>query len=257
MAKVTEGRLEFDFSAAAVVQRLDQPGTPLPHGMALVDFVVEEAKRILLIEVKDPEGTPAAHRAKALEDFIEKMKGNGLIHEEIVPKARDSYTFLHLMKQDGKSFILVCLLGVGTPDLALLGGFKDRLLARLRKEAATASVRQYVKDCVVVTPDTWKSVFPAYPLKVAYMDSGDWAWLPTTRQAVQIVTTVRLWGTEVVEVWLPAQGTTVRVTADQVESLERSATSVGPAELVYVAAAGHMADGLERHANLFRGLPPR
>jgi len=63
-----------------------------------------------------------------------------------------------------------------------------------------------------------------------------------------VVTRSRLWGTEVVEVWLPAQGTTVRVTVDQVESLERSATSVGPADLVYVAAAARIADALERDA---------
>jgi len=26
---------------------------------------------------------------------------------------------------------------------------------------------QYVKDCIVLTPDMWASVFPDYPLKVA------------------------------------------------------------------------------------------
>lgn len=167
MAKVTEGRIEFDFTAATKVERLDQPGTPLPHGMALVDFVVEETKRTLLIEIKDPEGAPDLYRAKALRDFLKKMTGDGLIHEEIVPKARDSYTFLHLMQRDGQDFVLVCLLGVGSPDAALLGDFKNRLLARLRKETATAWVRRYVKDCVVVTPQTWATVFPSYPLKVA------------------------------------------------------------------------------------------
>ncbi len=85
MAKVTEGRLEFDFPNAQSVERLDQTGTPLPHGMALVDFVVEETKRTLLIEIKDPEGAPASHRAKALEDFVRKMQGDGLIHQELVP----------------------------------------------------------------------------------------------------------------------------------------------------------------------------
>ena len=167
MEKVTEGRMEFDFSVAAGVQRLDEPGRPLPQGMALVDFVVEEKKTTLLIEVKDPEGTPAEHRTEAIEDFIEKMKGNGLIYDEIVPKARDSYTFLHLMKRDGKSFILVCLLGVGTPDPALLGNFKNRLLARLRQETTTPWARQYITNCVVVTPSSWSSLFPEYRLKVA------------------------------------------------------------------------------------------
>ena len=167
MGKVTEGRLEFDFTAAAQVERLDLPGTPLPHGMALVDFVVEEGRRTLLIEIKDPEGTPAPYRAEALREFVKKMEGDGLIHQEIVPKARDSYTFLHLMARDRPGLILVCVLGVGTPDPALLGSFKNRLLRRLSKETAVPWVRQYVKDCVVLTPDMWASVFPDYPLKVA------------------------------------------------------------------------------------------
>ncbi len=75
------------------------------------------------------------------------------------------------------------------------------------------------------------------------LNPGDWTWLPATRQAGQVVTKNRLWGTDVALVWLPARGTTVRVTADQVESLERSATSVGPAELVYVAAAARFGGG--------------
>jgi len=42
----SEGELEFDFSAAKRVEKLDSPLTPLPHGMALVDFVIEEDEKI-------------------------------------------------------------------------------------------------------------------------------------------------------------------------------------------------------------------
>ena len=167
MATLSEGRLEFDFADAVAAERLDRPGIPLPHGMALVDFVVEEAAKVLLIEVKDPEGAAAAHRRQAVADFIKKMQGDGLIHQEIVPKARDSYTFLHLMKRDEKTFILVVVLGIESGgDKALLGGFKNRLLARLRKEAEKEWARRYVQDCVVVTPETWSAVFRSYPLSI-------------------------------------------------------------------------------------------
>jgi len=167
LRKVTEGRLAFDFSAADRVLRLDEPGAPRPHGISFVDFVVEEGHRTLLIEIKDPDRTPGPHRQDALRRFDQKLRSDDLIHEELVPKARDSYTFLHLMAREGTERIFVCVLGVGTPDPALLINFKDRLLARLRKEAATAWVRPYVKDCVVVTPKTWTSVFSKYPLTVA------------------------------------------------------------------------------------------
>jgi len=162
-----EGRLRFNFAKALSAERLDQPRTPQPQGMALVDFVVEEKHKTLLIEVKDPDGAPSPHRANALSTFVSDMKADGLIHEKLVPKARDSYTFLHLMGRDDKSFVLVCLLGVGTSDPALLGNFKNRLLSRLRQEAAIPWVRRYVEDCVVVTPTTWATFFPNYPLKIA------------------------------------------------------------------------------------------
>lgn len=78
------------------------------------------------------------------------------------------------------------------------------------------------------------------------MNVGDWIWLPATWQAGLVVTTSRLWGTNLVEVWLPARGTTFRVTADQVQSLEHAATRMCPANLVYTAAAVRIADSLER-----------
>ena len=164
MSTHTEGRLNFDFKRALGVDKLDAPGEPKPHGMSFVDFVVEEERRCLLIEVKDPEGVSSEHRASEMKKYLKKIEGDGLIFEELVPKTRDSYTFLHLMGRDDKAFILVAVLGIGSPDMALLGDFKNRLLRRLRKETSVQWVRQYVKDCIVVTPEIWNSVFSAYPL---------------------------------------------------------------------------------------------
>ena len=44
-----EGELQFEFSGATRVERLDVQDQPRPQGMALVDFVVEERSRTLLI----------------------------------------------------------------------------------------------------------------------------------------------------------------------------------------------------------------
>jgi superfamily II DNA or RNA helicase len=82
----------------------------------------------------------------------------------------------------------------------------------------------------------------------SHLDLSEWIWLPATRQAGQIVGRSALWGTDAVEVWLPAQGMTVRLTADQVESLDGAAKNIGSAELVYVTAAARIADALERDA---------
>ena len=71
-----------------------------------------------------------------------------------------------VMNRDGKEFIFVAVLGVGSSDPALLGDFKNRLLSRLRQETAVPWVRKYIRGCVVVTPQTWNNSFPSFPLAV-------------------------------------------------------------------------------------------
>jgi len=162
---LTERELEFDFPDGRQVQRLDQQGKRLPIGMRLVDFVIEEDTRVLLLEITDPShpNVPAQERTK----FIRSLHGDNLINEELVPKARDSYTYLHLMERDDKPFVFVALMGLeAVPvDPILLPNFNDRLLARLRQETDEPWRREYVTDCVVVTIETWNSGFPQYPLR--------------------------------------------------------------------------------------------
>ena len=161
---VRERDLEFDFAGAVRVARVDVQGVKAPQGMQLVDILVEEKQRALLIEVKDPSFATAPQRER--KEFAKKMRGKELIHDELVPKARDSYTFLHLMAQDSKPFLYVVVLGLKelADEAALLATFKDRLLRRLRKEAEKPWVRQYVTDCIVITPEQWSTHFPDYAL---------------------------------------------------------------------------------------------
>lgn len=168
-----EGEFEFDFSAAKAVEKLDDPTKPRPQGMQLVDFILEEERRLVMVEVKDPSckakgGNPSADAAleKSRVEFVKKVQKDTLISDELTPKARDSYTFLHLMKRDSKPVIYAFLIGADklTLDPALLLGFKDRLFARLRQEADQPWERHYVTDCVVLTEQTWSTAFPDYPL---------------------------------------------------------------------------------------------
>jgi len=168
-----EGELEFDFSAATQAEKLDDKGKKLPEGMKFVDFVIEEEHGLIMLEIKDPScqakgGDTKAEAAiqKQRDEFIKKLYKDDWIAEDLTPKARDSYTFLHLMARDTKPIIYVLLIGSDklTLEPALLATFKDRMLARLRQEADQPWVRQYVDDCFVVTEKTWPIVFPDYPL---------------------------------------------------------------------------------------------
>ncbi len=171
--KYQEGELKFDFTAAKSVEKLDDSKRKLPTGMQFVDFVVEDDARILLIEVKDPScsakgANPQAEAAitKSRTDFMKKIANDSLIAQELTPKARDSYTYLHLMKKDSRPMLFAFLLGAEklTLDPALLLGFKERLLARLRHEADQPWSRNYMTDCIVLTESNWTTVFPQYPV---------------------------------------------------------------------------------------------
>ncbi len=159
--------LEFTFPDNLVWEELDKQGHSLPHNMKLVDFIIEREKDILLVEVKDP--SHARAKASDREKFLEKIRTKTLIAHDLVPKARCSYLALHLWERDAKPFIYVVLLALDACQLenekSVLVAFKDTLAARLAHEAWEPWVREYIKDCIVLTLDTWNDkYFPQWPV---------------------------------------------------------------------------------------------
>ena len=79
--KMSEGEFEFDFTAAKLVEKLDDPAKQRPQGMQLVDFVLEEERHLVMVEVKDPSckakgANPAAEAAlkKERAEFVKKFR---------------------------------------------------------------------------------------------------------------------------------------------------------------------------------------
>lgn len=145
-----EGDLRLDNEADFVsMARLDQQGDPTPHGMSLVDWVLDHSKYRLLVEIKDPSNPAATPDKRA--DFANRIRSEGLVNETLVPKCRDSYTYLHLMAQDDKPMVYVVVLGgeLLRLDAAARLALQDRVNRRLRQEAARPWERQYVVGCVV------------------------------------------------------------------------------------------------------------
>lgn len=158
--------LEFSFPDEANWEELDRQGVKLPVQMKFVDLVIERDHDILLVEIKDPSNkrTPPAERAK----YFKRLSDNSILTQELTPKARSSYTFLHLMERDTKPLKYVVLIGLDAYDpvqqKALLTGFKDRLLADIRCETDTPWRRQHIADCVVLSVDIWNKTFADWPV---------------------------------------------------------------------------------------------
>lgn len=147
---LSEGELSFTFPAEWRADAFDMRGSVLPKHIAPVDFIVERPDDILLIEVKDPSNSKAP--AKEREKFAKKMQSDELTHQELAPKARTSWSYLHLMQRTNKPLRYVVV--IGTEELSiqptLLQGLTDRLKHRIAHEADAAWLVEYLASCIVL-----------------------------------------------------------------------------------------------------------
>lgn len=156
-----ENQLYFNFPPDVKWQELDVQGEQLPKGMALVDLVIEREDDILMVEIKDPSDTRA--REKEQKKYLKRLQEGSVITDELTPKSRDSFTYLHLMQQDSKELKYIVLLGIEAYDKeiqkALLSNFKDRLFSNIKKETKNPWKKVYLKDCAVMSVEIWNSYF--------------------------------------------------------------------------------------------------
>jgi hypothetical protein len=158
--------LLFSFPDEVTWEELDKQGVRLPHHMKFVDLVIERAADVLLVEIKDPSHSKSPDKER--NSYLKRLSDNSVLTQELTPKARDSYSFLHLMKRDEKPFKYIVLVGLDAFDAkqqkAVLTGFKDRLMANIRCEAYAAWKRQHIADCVVLSVESWNRKFPDWPV---------------------------------------------------------------------------------------------
>ena len=159
--------LEFSFPDELQWEELDRQGVRLPMGMSFVDLIIEQEEYFLLIEIKDPSNFSAPEKER--QKYLAKLMSNELINNELTPKIRDSYTYMHLMERDTKPIIYIVLLGLDAFNDALqkgvLSNFKDRLLQNICNECEQPWKRDYVKDCVVLSVDGWNRTFKDWTIR--------------------------------------------------------------------------------------------
>ncbi|MHC8509582.1 MAG: hypothetical protein ACYYKD_09355 [Rhodospirillales bacterium] len=158
METLDEGRHTFEFDDGLEVEKLDDAMSGI-QGCKSVDFAVTaQDGSVTLIEVKDPSNPRATDKARKKK--IGEIISGSFVNEELTPKARDSYTFLHLMKRVKGPVTYVVYIGDEKLGLenALISQISDDLKSRLKKEAKDSWRRPYVRDSVVFlasqSPDT-------------------------------------------------------------------------------------------------------
>lgn len=158
--------LRFDFPDEVVWHELDKQGVKLPVRMKFVDLVIERDADVLLVEIKDPSHSKSTDKER--NSYLKRLSDNSVLTQELTPKARDSYSFMHLMERDGKPFKYIVVIGLDAFDpsqqKAVLASFKDRLMADIRCEAYEAWKRKHIADCAVLSVETWNQTFPKWPI---------------------------------------------------------------------------------------------
>ncbi|MGH1361658.1 MAG: hypothetical protein ACRBC3_23090 [Burkholderiaceae bacterium] len=158
--------LLFEFPDEMEWDELDKQGVKLPVNMKFVDLIIERDSDVLLVEIKDPSHSKSPDKER--NSYLKRLLDNSVLTQELTPKARDSYSFLHLMERDGKPFKYIVLVGLDAFDpsqqKAVLAGFKDRLMADIRCEAYEAWKRKHIADCAVLSVETWNENFPKWPV---------------------------------------------------------------------------------------------
>ena len=158
--------LLFNFPDGLNWSELDRQRVKLPVRMKFVDLVIEREKDILLVEIKDP--SHSRSKDKDRNAYLQRLSDNSVLTQELTPKARDSYLYMHLVERDHKPFKYVVLLGLDSFDperqKGIMFGFKDRLLADIREESFEAWKRKHIADCVVLSVESWNKNLPDWPL---------------------------------------------------------------------------------------------
>jgi hypothetical protein len=121
--------------------------------MKRVDFIIEEAERVIFLEVKDPDIPGAVNPDKIRQD----LQGGSLI-PELAGKYRDSLLFAKLRGGYDKPINYVVLISMTSLDNALVLNKTDAL-----RSAIPISNKRWHQDaansCVILKLDAYKKAF--------------------------------------------------------------------------------------------------
>ena len=128
--------------------------------MKTVDFIVEWDNEFWFVAVKDPSDSriPSEIRRNELKKFIAKINNETLFSNELGPKIKDSFLYLHLSKKlPSKPMKYLVLLAIENLDPSLLLRAMEDLKRSSCLLGPDNSVwkNHYVEEALVFNEQTW------------------------------------------------------------------------------------------------------
>lgn len=163
---IEENDLQFDFPETVKVKRFDDGKKHgLTHArMKAVDFIVEEDKRIIFVEITDFQHPSSP--SKELKKNLGKLSSESLVNYELMPKCRDSFLYEYGMDNLGKPIYYYVLIALDTLTEADL----DCQTSLLRKcipvdgPLGNPWENKFVHGCSIMNINTWNTHFSQYPV---------------------------------------------------------------------------------------------
>ena len=164
MTTLTEGNLRITVPRGARARKFDDKAShELSHCMKAVDLIVEEADRVLFIEIKDP-GHPRAKqqdRAKFVDSFRSER-----LDEDLKYKYRDTFLYEWATGNSDKPihyWVIVAIDELTDADLLTRTNDLRRKLP-LQGPPSGKWKRRIVADCIVFNLRTWMRHCPDFPV---------------------------------------------------------------------------------------------
>ena len=163
MITLRERNLQITFPQGVKARKFDDPKSHGLSCMKAVDFIVEEADRVLFIEIKDPDDPNAEETRR--KEFVRKFLSGGL-DNDLKYKYRDTFLYQWASGSVGKPIFYWVIIAMDKLTEAVLSTRTDDLRRKLPLNGPPSGEwkQPIVAGCMVFNIDTWNRHLPRFPL---------------------------------------------------------------------------------------------
>lgn len=172
MSTCQEGSLQFELrNNIKTPYKLDE----IERTLKAVDFVIQFSDEMILIEVKDPEGTIASKRDGQIKAVFSELENDTLIKQHLLPKLYGSFAYFVMTNCKPlcpvRYLVLICLADLTMSERTTVTNKLQRIIVAIGPVVATTTHRPVVE---VHNLESWARNHPNITItRVAPLPKGN------------------------------------------------------------------------------------